>query len=105
MANVTQLLTALTGHIGRDRGITARHLCARLDVPERRVRQLVTEARESGHAICGKPQDGYYVAATAEELDETIEFLKHRALCSLTLASKLSKTPLVDLVGQLKLPT
>lgn len=105
MATVTQLLTALTGHIGRERGITARHLCARLNVPERRVRQLITEARECGYAICGKPSDGYYIAATAEELQETIEFLKHRALCSLTLASHLSKTPLIDLVGQLKLPT
>lgn len=105
MATVTLLINALNGHVGRERGITARHLCARLDVPERRVRQLITEARECGYGICGTPRDGYYMAANAEELHETIEFLKHRALCSLSLASRLSNTPLAELVGQLKLPT
>ena len=104
MANIAQLLSALTGHVGRSRGISARHLCARLDVPERRVRQLITEAREAGHAVCGMPRDGYYIAANAEELEETIEFLKHRALCSLEIASRLSKVPMAVLLGQLHLP-
>ena len=105
MATVHQLLAALSSHIGRDRGITARHLTARLDVPERQIRTLVSEARESGYGVCGTPRDGYFIAANAEELDETCQFLRNRALHSLTLESRLRKMPLTDLVGQLKLPT
>lgn len=105
MATVPQLLQAMTGHIGRDRGITAQRLAGRIDAPVRTVRHLVTQAREDGIAICGTPRDGYFMAANAEELEETIDFLKSRALCSLTLASRLCKIPLVDLLGQLKLPT
>ncbi len=105
MATVHHLLQAMTGHIGRDRGITAQRLAGRLDVPVRRVRQLVTEAREEGEAVCGTPRDGYYIAANDEELAETITFLKERAMCSLHIASRLSKIPLPDLLGQLKLPT
>lgn len=58
-----------------------------------------------GHAICGTPTDGYYIAATAEELNATCEFLHNRAMHSLTLESKLRKIPLSDLIGQLHLPT
>lgn len=105
MVTYHQLLTALSGHIGREKGITARRLCARLDVTERQVRSLISEARESGHAICGHPRDGYYIAATAEELEETCQFLRNRAMHSLTLESRLRKTPLVELLGQLNLPT
>lgn len=72
-----------------------------LQVPERRVRHLVTECREDGTAICGHPSTGYYVAQTSEELQETLDFLKDRALHSLKLASTLSKLPLGDLIGQL----
>ncbi|MDD5176789.1 MAG: hypothetical protein PHQ05_10245 [Sterolibacterium sp.] len=105
MATYHQLITALSAHIGRERGITARHLCARLNVPERQVRTLVSEARENGYGICGTPRDGYYIAANAEELEETCQFLRHRAMHSLTLESRLRKVSLVDLVGQLRLPT
>ena len=100
-----QLLTALAGHIGRERGITARHLCARLNVSERQVRSLISEARENGYGVCGTPRAGYFIAANAEELEETCKFLRCRALHSLTLESVLRKIPLVDLLGQLRLPT
>lgn len=105
MATTHHLVAALASHIGRGRGITARHLAARLDIPERQVRHLVAEAREDGAAICGTPRDGYYIAATAEELEETCRFLRNRAMHSLTLESRLRKLPLADLLGQLKLPT
>jgi transposase len=105
MATVHQLLQAMTGHIGRERGISAEGLAGRLDISVRVVRQLVTEAREEGEAVCGTPRDGYYIAANEEELTETIDFLKDRAMCSLHLASRLSRIPLPDLIGQLKLPT
>jgi hypothetical protein len=105
MATTTQLLTALSSHIGRDKGICARQLSGRLDTPERRVRELVTEARLEGAAICGHPRDGYFMAETAEELEETCKFLRARALQSLLVESKLRKLTLADLLGQMKLPT
>lgn len=105
MATTAQLISALSSHIGAGRGITARHLAARLDCPARRVRALVTEAREEGTAICGHPRTGYFIAETAEELEETCQFLRSRALHSLLLESRLRRVPLADLLGQLHLPT
>jgi hypothetical protein len=69
------------------------------------VRHQVSALREEGIAICGHPKTGYFIAANAEELETTVEFLKSRALHSLHLASRLTKIPLVDLIGQLKLKT
>lgn len=105
MATKHNLLSALTNHIGKGRGIAAAHIAGRLDIPPRNVRALVTELREDGIAICGTPRDGYYIAETAEELEETCQFLRQRALHSLTLESRLRKIPLADLLGQLHLPT
>ncbi len=105
MATLHQLLSALSGHIGRDRGVTAHHLAGMLGVLPRQVRTLVSEAREGGYGVCGTPRDGYYIAANADELEETCQFLRNRAMHSLVLESRLRKLPLADLVGQLKLPT
>lgn len=105
MATVHQLLATLSRHIGRDQGITASQLAPQLGVLERQVRTLISEAREGGYGVCGTPRDGYYIAANAEELEETCQFLRNRAMHSLTLESRLRKLPLADLVGQLKLPT
>lgn len=92
-------------HMGAARGITARHLAGRLDVPERQVRKLVSELREDGIAVCGEPRTGYYIAATADELDATCKFLRHRAMHSLVLESRLRNVPLPELLGQLTLET
>lgn len=104
---VNDMLAALYqgGHVGASRGIAARHLAARLDCPERHVRDLVTAARRDGVALCGVPRAGYYIAENPEELEETCRFLRERALHSLTLESALRKMPLPDLLGQLRLPT
>lgn len=105
--NKDALLASLTahGHVGASRGITARHLAGRLDCPERHVRKLVSELREEGIAVCGLPRTGYYIAATAEEVEDTCRFLRERALHSLTLESRLRKVPLPELLGQLRIPT
>ena len=100
-----RMLSVLQTHIGADKGITAIALAGRLGLPERKIRHLITELREDGIAVCGHPAHGYYIAETAEELEATIDFLKGRALCSLQLASRMSKVPLPDLLGQLHLPT
>lgn len=97
------LLNALAAHQGRERGIGARELAAKVGVSPRRLRALISLAREEGTAICGKPASGYFVPVTPEELCESCAFLEHRALTSLRLLSRMKKVSLPDLLGQLRL--
>lgn len=99
------VLTVLSRHIGKGNGISMRELEQQLDMLPRQVRIYISDLREGGHAICGTPKDGYYIAATAAELQATCEFLHNRALHSLALEAKLKKIPLPDLLGQLHIPT
>jgi biotin operon repressor len=99
------LLSILSRHVGRDKGIAADTLAELLGVAPRQVRTHVSALRGDGVAVCGTPETGYYIAATAEELDETCQFLRHRAMHSLTLESRLRNIPMPDLIGQLHLNT
>lgn len=105
MATKHDLARELQHHIGAGNGAGVFDLATRLGVDERRVRSLITELREDGIAICGHPKTGYYIAATAEELESTCQFLRSRAMHSLTLEARLRKLPLPDLLGQLHLRT
>lgn len=105
MATSTDLSNILARHIGRNNGVTAEALARELGCLPRQVRTLVSELRLDGVAVCGKPQTGYYIAANAEELEETCQFLRTRAMHSLKLESNLRRMPLEDLVGQLRLNT
>lgn len=105
-ATKNDVMAKLVFHIGAADGIRAADLARELDITERRLRHLITDLiEEDGIGICGHPSTGYYVARTPEELEATIEFHKTRALHELHKASRLSKIPLPDLVGQLKLRT
>ena len=104
-ATKDKLMAVLSRHIGRGRGVRVEALALQVGVPARQVRRFVSELREDGVAICGTPTHGYYIAGTAEDLEETCQFLRRRALHSLTLESRLRKVPLADLVGQLHLRT
>jgi biotin operon repressor len=99
------VLRVLSRHLGKGNGISMHELEQQLDLMARHIRAYISELREEGHAICGTPRDGYYMAATPEELRETTEFLIHRAKHSLNLASKLTNIPLPNLLGQLHLTT
>lgn len=99
------LLTILQRHVGAANGITVARLSRELGIAAREVRRKVAVLREEGVAVCGHPKSGYYIAATPAELEETCQFLRARALHSLRLASRLSKIPLPDLIGQLHLNT
>lgn len=105
----TDLQVLLERHIGRAAGVTAARIAGELGLPlasgPRLVRELVTELRSDGIAVCGHPATGYFIAATAAELEETCQFLRSRAMHSLVLESKLRGLPLADLVGQLRLKT
>lgn len=104
-ATAQDVAAALQRHIGATNGIRADDLAAELHVPVRHLRDLITALREEGTAICGKPETGYYIAANAEELEETCQFLRSRAMHSLHLEARLRRIPLPDLLGQLKLRT
>lgn len=105
MKTPNDLLSILASHIGKDNGMPVAVLAKLLDITERQVRELVTELRMDGTAVCGTPKTGYYIAANPEELAETCEFLRGRALKSLTLESRLRNISLPDLLGQIHLPT
>lgn len=105
MATKHDLMAAMVIHCGKRSGISCKQLAQQLNVPDRTIRHLVTECREDGIAICGHPTTGYFVAQNATEMQETLDFLKDRALHSLKLASTLSKIPMADLIGQLHLRT
>lgn len=107
-----QVLVELSHHIGKEHGIHVRDLVQRItgqlvasEPLERRVRQIVVELRMDGHHVCAHPAQGYFMAATAEELDETCVFLHDRAMTSLTQISRMKQVSLPDLRGQLHLPT
>jgi len=103
MSSITRLLNALARHQGRERGIAAHALADALQVNERRLRRLVSAAREMGVPVCGTPESGYFIARTADELEETCAFLQHRALHSLRALSRMRRVSLPELLGQLKL--
>lgn len=100
-----QLLALLAAHIGRARGVGAQAIADALGCRKRQVRHLVTALRMDGRAVCGHPSAGYFMAETDEELEQTLRYLRDRAMTSLALESRLRKTSLADLLGQLRLPT
>lgn len=107
-----QVLTELQHHIGRENGIHVRELVRRItglaEVPEqheRQVRHIVVALRMQGHHVCATPDAGYFIAATAEELDQTCTFLYDRAMTTLQQVSRMKQVSLPDLRGQLHLPT
>jgi hypothetical protein len=78
------------------------HLATLTGVTGRELRKLISELRTEGVAICGRPETGYFIAETAEELDAfCIKYLEARALHSLKLSSRLRNIPLPVLAGQL----
>ncbi|MFN0182264.1 MAG: hypothetical protein ACKVQR_00455 [Aquabacterium sp.] len=104
MNRKTELLNALSRHQGHGQGIGARALAAQLGLSPRELRRLISRCRDDdGHAICGHPSTGYYMATTPEELQTSCAFLEHRAMHSLRLLSRMKNVSLPELLGQLKL--
>ena len=100
-----KVLQLLSSHIGKSKGISAAMLALEAKIDERQLRKCVSSLRDDGVAVCGTPASGYFIARTADELEECCEFLRSRALHSLSIEAKLRKITLPDLIGQLKIPT
>jgi biotin operon repressor len=90
-------------HAGQAHGVRCKALADALGASERDLRVAITALREAGHPICGHPASGYFYARTPDELRETCDFLRNRALTSLRLEARLRRVPLGELVGQLSL--
>ena len=103
MTTTTALLNALSPHQGAENGIQAKHLAAKLGIPPRQLRRLVSAAREDGIAICGRPTTGYFMPVTPAELQETCAFLENRAMHSLRKLSRMKRVALPILLGQMLL--
>lgn len=102
MTTKTALLNELSRHQGRATGIPASMLASRLGISPRRLRKLISECRDvHGHAICGTPSTGYYMATTPDELLASCAFLEERALHSLRMLSRMKRVSLPTLLGQL----
>lgn len=102
--NSAQLLNLLASHKGQANGIHMDKLEALTGQTGRHLRKFISDLRREGTAICGKPETGYFIADSAEELDEfCIKYLEARALHSLQLSSRLRNIPLPVLAGQLLL--
>ena len=107
-----QVQAELQHHIGKANGIHVRELVQRVtgqlvttEPMERRVRAIVQELRMGGAHVCGHPNTGYFMAESAEELEETLQFLRSRSLGTLTLESRMRRVSLLDLLGQIHLKT
>ena len=105
-----EVLGVLACHIGAERGVHIEQLVREISgellpdpAAERRARQLISELRHEGVAICAHPSSGYYIAASAVELERSCQFLRARAMHSLVLESRLRKISLGELLGQLRI--
>lgn len=105
ISHKTNVLSVLARRVGVANGIHVADLAAICQLAEREVRKAVSELREEGVAVCAQPATGYFIAGTPEELEESCQFLRGRAMHSLRLESRLRNIPLPDLLGQLHLPT
>lgn len=97
------LVHTLSAHQGRANGIHVQALERKTNIAARTIRKLVSDARMDGVAICGKPESGYFIAQTAQELNETLEFLRARWMRGATIEARMRKTSLPALFGQLNL--
>jgi hypothetical protein len=107
-----QVLSELMLHKGKRNGIHVRNLVMRItgqldnsEYQERAVRKLVTDLRMEGHPICAHPASGYFLAVTSEELDETCNFLRSRAMSSLKAESRLRQITVAELLGSIQTAT
>lgn len=101
MSLYTALINELARHQGRDRGIRCADLARLLGTTEREVRKNIVAARRQGVAICARPETGYFLAITPDELRESCKFLHDRAMSSLVQASQMQRISLPELLGQL----
>lgn len=105
-ADITKdrVLEVLQLHKGKCNGIHMRSLVVQVtnqvitsDHLERKVRELVSELRGQGHAICAHPASGYYIAETDKELEDTCRFLLERSQSTVDQVCAMTRALPIDL--------
>lgn len=56
--------------------INAKNLAYCIGLNARDVRLLIQKLRDDGNAICATPKDGYWIARTSFDMDETLAKMK-----------------------------
>lgn len=103
------VLLALEQRIGAANGMSAAQLAWQITgrqsgADERRLRQVVVQLRLDGHPVCAMPEHGYFLAASAADLDHTCVFLAERGITTFRQIAAMKRVALPDLYGQLGLP-
>ena len=86
---VTTLILKRCLLTGAANGRSVETLAFMLDTTPRAVRKLREELIDEGVPVCAHPTTGYYIAATWEEVEATYDWLRSRAMHSLSIAKKL----------------
>lgn len=67
-------------------GVNSKDISKNLNICSRDVRLIIQKLRDDGNPICGTPHDGYWVARTSFDMNETIKKLEsHISNCNYTL--------------------
>ncbi|MFC3716836.1 hypothetical protein ACFONC_11805 [Luteimonas soli] len=104
------VLDALVRRPGAANGASAKALASEIlgttaePADERRLRQVIEQLRNDGHAVCATPESGYHHAADADDLNRTCVFLTRRAVSTLRQVAAMKRVAMPDLYGQLGLP-
>jgi hypothetical protein len=105
-----KVLAVLSRHIGKSNGIHINQLTAEVigNAPAtrhfgRQVRNAIASLRQQGSHICSSPAHGYYIAATAEELENTLNQFRSRIKAEANIVKAMSRQPLLELAGQQQL--
>ena len=99
----SELRQLLSHRIGKTSGIHLTGLIEAMLLNGRLIRKCIEALRMEGLHICGKPDTGYYIAATPDELEETINFLEKRAVKSFRQIAAMKKVGLQALYQQMSL--
>ncbi len=105
------ILGFLEGHQGKGFEISRERLVEKVNgylplifrTSERKIRQTIKHlTTQHGYAI-GSNHNGYFMAVTAQEIDEVAKYYEGYGLSSFFVASKLKKIGMRDYLGQLSL--
>ena len=99
----SELRQLLSHRIGKASGVHEAGLVAATLLNGRLIRKAIEALRMEGMHICGKPDTGYYIAATPDELEETIVFLEKRAVKSFRQIAAMKRVGLQALYQQMSL--
>lgn len=103
------VLEALLRRVGPANGASAKRLASDIlgtiaePGDERRLRQVIEQLRNDGHAVCATPEEGYHHAANADDLNRTCVYLTRRAMTTLRQVAAMKRVAMPDLYGQLGL--